>query len=116
LGADRELGFCVSWTAELRQAFARLLAGERPQVSFFQNQTTAGEIGAEFNALVGDMERMKNHGASRDDVHRARNRLAGILAALQVMAEVGELPGEEKATISVVMEDAKKLDGQLRHS
>jgi hypothetical protein len=32
------------------------------------------------------------------------------------MAEVGELPGEEKATISVVMEDAKKLDGQLRHS
>jgi hypothetical protein len=41
LGADRELGFCVSWTAELRQAFARLLAGERPQVSFFQNQTTA---------------------------------------------------------------------------
>jgi len=105
----------MSWAGELRQAFVRLQAGERPRLRLGEGDTTREEIGAEFNALVEDMENMKAKGAARGDVHRARNRLAGILAALHLMDEGGERLGEEESTsINDVIEEARKLDGQLR--
>jgi hypothetical protein len=114
LGADRELGTVVDWTGELRRGFERLRAGERPRLDLSGGDSTVDEIGVEFNALVTDVERMKTEGASREQVHRARNRLAGILAALQVFGETGELETADKTTIRDVIEEAKKLDAQLR--
>ena len=104
----------VNWTGELRRGFERLRAGERPRVDLSAGDTTVDEIGTEFNALAADMERMKAEGASREQLHRARNRLAGILAALQVFGEIGDLSAADKATIRDVIEEARKVEGQLR--
>lgn len=104
----------MDWAGELCRGFERLLAGERPRLHLSAGDSTVDEIGVEFNALVDDMERMKTEGASREQVHRTRNRLAGILAALQVFGETGDLQEAERTTIRQVVEEGKKLDAQLR--
>lgn len=104
----------MDWAGELCRGFERLLAGERPRLHLSAGDSTVAEIGMEFNALAAEVERMTTEGASREQVHRARNRLAGILAALQVFGETGEAQAAERTTIERVIEEAKKLDAQLR--
>lgn len=104
----------MTWVGELRDAFGRLLEGERPRVGFAAPGTTIGEVGNEFNALVDDVQRLASGGWTREDAHSVRNRLAGILAAIHVLAETNELPAEEKELVKELQESAKALDASLR--
>lgn len=104
----------MGWMGELCVAFGELLAGHRPQVSFSEREDTVGEVGREFNALAALVDRMGTGDASRDVVHGARNHLAGILAAVHVFGETNELSGEERNALTGLLEEARKLDAQLR--
>lgn len=98
----------------MRVAFGELRAGQRPQVSFSGRQDTVGEVGREFNALAALVDRMGAGEASREVVHGARNHLAGILAAVHVFVETNDLSGEERNALAGLLEEARKLDLQLR--
>ncbi len=104
----------MSWAAELRQAFDRLEARQPSRVGFSDRAGPVGEVGREFNALAADLEHRPSEGLSRDQAHRLRNRLAGILAALQVLEASGELSAEENRAVSRVLATARQLDARLR--
>ncbi len=117
---QRESGIpvAVSWTTELRQAFAALRAGAPARVSFAGRDDRVGEVGREFNRLADALAQSRSLGSpdgfSREQAHALRNRLAGVLAALHVLRVTSELAPEEEETLAHVVEDAKQLDAQLR--
>lgn len=103
----------MNWVEELRQAFSRLQAGEEAQVSFAEQDGVAGEAGREFNALAAAW--VAAGGAwSREELHRQRNRLAGILAVVQVENATGRLGPAEKEAVDALLEEARKLEARLR--
>lgn len=104
----------MSWAAELREAFNALRAGGRPRVGFDGRADTLGEVGREFNALAAELEQVHPNGLTREEAHRLRNRLAGIVAAVQVLRDAGELGPEKQAALSQVLADARALDVRLR--
>lgn len=104
----------MSWIVELCQAFSQLQAGGTARVSFATREDTVGELGREFNALAAALRETGSNGLSRERAHRLRNQLAGILAALHVLGEAGELTAEEQAGLRQLRREAQKLDACLR--
>lgn len=104
----------MSWITELREGFGALHAGGQPRVAFASREDTVGELGREFNALAAGLEQAGPNGLSREQTHTLRNRLAGILAALHVLRDSGELAAEEQAALSQVLGTARQLDARLR--
>lgn len=104
----------MNWAAELANAFERLEADHSARVDFSDRPDTVGEVGREFNTLAAEWQRRAPEGLSRDHAHRLRNRLAGILAALQVLEASGELSAEENRALAGVRATAKQLDACLR--
>jgi hypothetical protein len=103
----------MDWIAELRQAFKELEAGGRAQVSFSSRPGTVGEVGREFNALAMGLAEAASSD-TRERMHRLRNQLAGILAALHVLRETAELSKEERVALVQVLEEGKRLEARLR--
>lgn len=104
----------MSWTSELRQAFAALRAGVPTRVAFAARNDRVGDLGREFNRLA-DALAQKGPGAfTREQAHALRNRLAGLLAVVHVLRVTGELSSEEVEALAHAVEEAKQLDAQLR--
>lgn len=106
----------MSWVAELRQAFSHLLAGGPAHVSFAVREDSVGELGREFNSLANGLEQPSSSDGARERLHRQRNQLAGILAALHVLRETGDLTPEEQATLNELLQEAKTLEARWRLS
>ena len=103
----------MDWVSELRQGFRALPAGVVPSVSFADRGDTIGEVGREFNALAAELARPGGE-MTREQAHRLRNRLAGILAALYVVGATGALDPAQQAALQETVEEAKRLDAGLR--
>lgn len=104
----------MGWVEELRQAFGRLQAGGPAQVSFAARSDVVGELGREFNALATELAETEGDTYTREQAHRLRNRLAGILAVVQVQSEVGALAAEEQRLLEELLAEAQSLDARLR--
>lgn len=104
----------MGWVEELRQAFGRLQAGGPAQVSFAARSDVVGELGREFNALATELAETEGGKYTREQAHRLRNRLAGILAVVQVQSEVGALAAEEQRLLEELLAEAQSLDARLR--
>ncbi|MFQ5723575.1 MAG: hypothetical protein ACE5G6_03710 [Terriglobia bacterium] len=104
----------MNWATELRDAFRELEAEQPARVQFAERADPLGELGREFNTLAQDWRQRGPDGLTRQQAHRLRNRLAGILAALQVLRANRELPAEEEAALRQVLDLAKQLDVRLR--
>ncbi len=104
----------MDWVSELRQGLRALPAGAVSPVSFAERGDTIGEVGREFNALAAELGRMPAGEVGRERAHSLRNRLAGILAALHVLAATGELTAAQQAALPETVEEAKRLDATLR--
>jgi len=111
---ESEIPVTVSWTSELRQAFAALRAGAPARVSFAARDDRVGDVGREFNRLADALARCGPGGLTREQAHSLRNRLAGVLAVLHVLRVTGEVTTEEEETLAHALADAKELDAQLR--
>jgi len=103
----------MGWVEELRQAFGRLQAGGPAQVSFAARSDVVGELGREFNALATELAETGDDRYTREQAHRLRNRLAGILAVLHVQSEVGALTTEEQRLLQELLAEARFLDARL---
>lgn len=108
------IGVSVDWVAELRQAFGRLRAGQEAHVSFIRREDTVGEIGRAFNALAAELGQATSQQRTRAQIHALRNRLAGILAALHVWRETAGVSATEAAALGELLEEAKKVDADLK--
>ena len=104
----------MDWVSELRQGFRALPAGVVPSVSFADRGDTIGEVGREFNALASELADSGEDRYTREQAHRLRNRLAGILAVLHVQSEAGELAAEEESALKELLSEAKSLEARLR--
>ncbi|HXE74750.1 MAG TPA: hypothetical protein VNN18_03800 [Candidatus Xenobia bacterium] len=104
----------MSWTLELRQAFAALRAGRPARVEFTGQPGKVGEIGEEFNQLAAALVERGANGWSREQSHALRNRLAGLLAMLHLLRLTAPLTPEELDTLGTIVLEAKELDAQLR--
>lgn len=104
----------MGWVEELRQAFGRLQAGGPAQVSFAARPDVVGELGREFNALATELAETGDVSYTREQAHRLRNRLAGILAVLHVQSEVGALAAEEQSALRELLSEAKSLEARFR--
>ena len=104
----------MGWVEELRQAFGRLRTGGPAQVSFAARSDVVGELGREFNALASELADSGEDRYTREQAHRLRNRLAGILAVLHVQSEAGELAAEEQSALKELLSEAKSLEARLR--
>jgi signal transduction histidine kinase len=104
----------VSWTTELRQAFAALRAGRPARVRFDARDDRVGELGREFNRLADALAQKAPDGFSREQAHALRNRLAGLLAVLHVLRVTGDTNPEEEEALAGIVAEAKELDTQLR--
>jgi signal transduction histidine kinase len=104
----------VTWTTELRQAFAALRAGRPARVAFDARNDRIGDLGREFNRLADDVAARGPEGFTREQAHALRNRLAGILAVLHVLRLTGASGPEEEEALAQVAADAKELDTRLR--
>lgn len=104
----------MSWVAELRAAFSQVQVGGCPRVAFADREDTVGELGREFNALAAGLEQASPQGLTREQAHSLRNRLAGILAVLQLLRESGDLTRPDQAAVQEVFENARHLDARLR--
>lgn len=104
----------MEWLAELREGFRRIRQAQAAaRVSFAARANGIGEIGREFNALAEALEQQGSNRLAREQVHRLRNRLAGILAALHVLGE-GSAGGPGQADqLEHIVEEARKLDQEL---
>lgn len=109
----------TDWVSELCRGFRQLpvpgaQTGEATSVSFANREDTVGELGREFNALAAELNATVPNGPSRERVHTLRNRLAGILAALQVLGMGTDLSPEQQTQLQDVVEEARRLDATLR--
>jgi signal transduction histidine kinase len=104
----------MGWAEELRQAFERLGRGEAARVEFGARADRAGEIGREFNALADGLTARGTNSLTREEVHRLRNRLAGLLAALHVLAETSGADEAERVALKQAAQAAQALDARLR--
>lgn len=100
----------MSWAAELCRAFRELHAGGRPRVGFAGRDDTVGDVGRAFNALAAELEQVGANGLTRAHAHRLRNRLAGILAALHLLAESGALTADQQAGLQEIIQEARTLE------
>ena len=104
----------MSWTTELRQAFAALRAGASARVSFADRDDRIGDLGREFNRLAESLAGKGPDGFTREQAHALRNCLAGILAALHVLRLTSGVSAEEEETLVRIAAEAKELDTHLR--
>lgn len=104
----------MNWAMELREAFARLAAGETATVSFAGRPGMTGEVGREFNALAGALRQTGAQPLTRDQAHALRNRLAGILAAVHMLGDTAVLTDEEQGAVKQALQEAQKLDARLQ--
>ena len=111
---ESEIPVAVSWTTELRRAFAALRAGEPARVAFDARDDRVGEVGREFNRLADALAQKGADGFSREQAHALRNRLAGILAVLHLLRVTTDVSPEEGETLARIVAEAKELDTQLR--
>ena len=102
----------MNWAEELRKAFERLDAGEAAQVAFAGRDGFEGELGHDFNEFAAEICELPAGALSREERHRLRNRLAGILAAVHVLGadEGAELNAENLAAL---VDAAKRIDARL---
>jgi adenylosuccinate lyase len=102
----------MNWLEELEEAVGRLRAREHARVGFEGAAGTVGALGREFNALAEELEPAGD--LNREQAHRLRNRLAGILAALHVLGESDELPADGAARLARIRTAAAELEARLR--
>ncbi len=102
----------MNWAEELRRAFERLDAGEAAQVDFAGRDEFEGELGGDFNEFAAEIGGLPPGPLPREERHRLRNRLAGILAAVHVLGngEGAELNAEDLAAL---VDAAKRIDVRL---
>lgn len=114
-GAGEEGSRVVDWASELREGLQQLLRpGGTIAVSFAARADVVGELGREFNALAAEWTAAAPNGLSRAQAHALRNRLAGLLAALHVLATTGGLSAPEQGELEEAVEAGRRLDTLLR--
>ena len=102
----------MTWVEELREAFERLAAGEVARVEFVSGDGLEEELGRDFNDFAVEIRELPAGPLTREERHRLRNRLAGILAAVHVLGsgEGAEPSGNDLAKLA---EAAKRIDVRL---
>ena len=102
----------MNWAEELQRAFVQLDRGEVVRVAFAEHDGFEGELGQDFNEFAEEIGGLPPGPLSREERHRLRNRLAGILAAVHVLGSgAGAAPnGDELAKLA---EAAKRIDARL---
>lgn len=109
-----ELVLIMGWPRELQQALEKLQAGSLAEVGFAGHTGLEGELGSEWNRFAGEMVRLPGGKLSREQRHDLLNQLAGILAAVHVLRETATLTEEDREALQRTIEDAKKIEAQLR--
>ena len=102
----------MNWAEELQRAFMRLDKGEAVRVAFAERDGFEGELGQDFNEFAEEIRGLPAGPLTREERHRLRNRLAGVLAAVHVLGseESAEPGGNELAKLA---EAAKRIDIRL---
>ena len=102
----------MNWVEELQRAFVRLDGGDSVQVGFAEHDGFEGELGQDFNEFAEEIGGLSPGPLSREERHRLRNRLAGILAAVHVLGS-GEGAAPNGNELAKLAEAAKRIDARL---
>lgn len=105
----------MDWVAELCQKFEQVRGGcADVAVSFAERADMIGELGRSFNALAEALPAAPASRLTREQAHGLCNHLAGIMAALHVLAEDAGLNAGQQAQLREVVGQARELEAALR--